>query len=180
MSIDESSTAQKRHGTLREHIARLRSELRELLKMGASVGDFEVILYRMLSHFESARIKAEAAYRDLEKKKAYIEADMRSASMYSEVLISLVEGYRQEAISKNESKKEYRLTEDVINEICACGCTDEEDEKECSCSCHKGIPCDVSYCVPCRQLVGETPEPHPHARKVVTPPVHGSARVGTS
>ena len=180
MSTDESSTAQKRHGTLKENIAKLRVELRSLLKMGANVGDFEVILLRMLNQFETERIRAEASYRDLEKKKAYLEANMRSASMYSEVLINLVKGYKDEAVRANENKKEYKLTEDVINEICACGCTDTEDEEVCKCSCHNGTPCDVPYCVPCNELKGTKPTPHPHTRNQDNAPVHGSVRVGTS
>jgi len=177
MSTDEVSTAQKRHGTLRENIARLRVELRSLLEMGAGIGDFEVILFRLLKEFETSRIRAEAAHRDLEKKLAYVEADIRAASAYSESLITLVEGYRSEAKQKQE-KVEYKLTEDVIQNVCACGCTDEEDEKECKCSCHQGTPCDVPWCVPCREIEGVKPTPHPHARNKTTP-LHGSARPGT-
>jgi len=169
MTADYVRAAQQQKGTYREHLNAIRSELKELIKLGAGSGDFEILFIRLLKSIESKRMQAEAEMNKLRQAISFKEAEVRSSTIISNLIVNQLSSYRIEAekvAARREAGQPDRPpTEyEVLQKICACGCQDEEDESKCDCPCHKGIPCDLPYCVPCREVMGETPTPHPHAR----------------
>lgn len=164
MAEDVVSTAQKREGTFREHLGVLRLEFSELLQMGAGAQDYETILLRLLKGFEEQRIKTEATARTLRRQLSFVEAEARAAITHSNLIVSLVQGYKEEAKQAQQradvgEPKTFEPVDEFYQTHCACACQDEEDEKECDCPCHQGEPCDVDWCVPCSELKGVEPKP---------------------
>lgn len=162
MSIDAVSDAQKQHGTFRETVSSLQVKFRELITKGADAPDYELIIVKLLHSFEMVRLNAEKQVRLLKEQIVRHEAEARAASIFGSMLMQVVGNYQPSA-HRSPEPTEAPSEMDVLKTICACGCMDDADVAKCKCPCHKGDPCDLPYCVPCCELKGVEPAPHPQA-----------------
>jgi hypothetical protein len=162
MSIDAVTNAQKQQGTFKETVASLQIKFRELITKGAEAPDYELIIVKLLHSFEMVRLNSEKQVRLLHDQIVRHEAEARAASIFGNMLMQVVGNYQPQAqVSMRKPPGEAPNEHDVLMTICACGCMDDADAAKCKCPCHNGEPCDIPYCVPCCELKGVTPAPHP-------------------
>jgi len=155
MSDGSTGTDQKRHGSHKEHYAKLIDSFKELEALAAADGArFKTLVFTLLKAYETMRIEQEATIARLERQIEYCRAKQKSCSEFSDLLVGMVAVQVQEAktaippapapsIDRAPSDKE------VLKTICICGCQDDEDAANCDCRCHTEGYCDDERCAVC-------------------------------
>lgn len=173
MAEDERQyQTQKRGGTHKENFLKLQSEFHKILKDGSiSVRGLHQMMSQLLKSFENQRLQSEKQIRKLRDELSFNEGTANACAMFSNLLVSLIEGYNSSGmlggISSEELKKEEKTekeepapevdsgptAEDILKTVCAnCACQDEGDMASCDCNCHNGKHCGNKECVICDDL----------------------------
>jgi len=175
--IDKQYQTQMRGGTYNDNLVRLQSEFFEIVKSGVSPRGLHHMLGRLLKAFENQRVECNRQIRKLEAELNFNEGTANACCMFSNLILSMLEGYNRDGllsgISPEEMKKskdieqvekveeevdklkkeEERIKAEMLKKYCAnCGCQDEGDMEKCDCSCHNGKHCGNEHCIVCNDL----------------------------